>query len=111
MNARDELVQIISSPESFDGGPASCGPNPVYAARTADAIRAAGYSKPQEVTTLEELGNLPHGSVIRSSHHQYWVAHKEDDGCTDQSWAAAGTGRTPNLAEWLPATILHEGQA
>jgi hypothetical protein len=44
--ARDELAKIIKSPESFDGGPASCGPNDVYAARTADAILAAGYRAP-----------------------------------------------------------------
>lgn len=43
MSERDELAQIIMSPESFDGGPVSCGPNSVYAARIAEAIRAAGY--------------------------------------------------------------------
>jgi hypothetical protein len=108
---RDELALIIMSPESFDGGPASCGPNDVYAARTADAILAAGYRRPRQVAAIEELGNLPHGSVIRSSRHQFWVAHKEDDGRGDQSWSAAGTGATPNLSDWLPATVLHVGGA
>lgn len=42
---RDELAEIIKSPETFDGGPVSCGPNSIYAARTADAILAAGYRK------------------------------------------------------------------
>jgi hypothetical protein len=37
---RDELAAIIASPERVDGGPVSCGPNSVYAARTADAILA-----------------------------------------------------------------------
>jgi hypothetical protein len=46
MSVRDELAGIIMSPESLDGGPISCGPNSVYAARTADAILAAGYRKP-----------------------------------------------------------------
>jgi len=108
-NERDELTAIIQTPETFDDGPVSCGPNEVYAARTADAILAAGYSKPHQVTTIGELNKLPHGSVIRSSHHQFWVAHKEDNGRGDQSWAAAGTGQIPKLTEWLPATVLHVG--
>lgn len=41
-----DLARIIKSPESFDGGPVSCGPNDVYAARTAAAILAAGWRPP-----------------------------------------------------------------
>jgi len=63
-NERDELAQIIMSPESFDGGPVSCGPNSVYAARIADAILAAGYRKPKVVTSVEELDALNWKSVI-----------------------------------------------
>lgn len=62
---RGELARIIMSPESFDGGPASCGPNEVYAARTADAILSAGFRKPRQVTTAEELDTLPIGTVLR----------------------------------------------
>lgn len=55
---REELAWIIMSPESFDGGPVSCGSNDIYAARIADAILAAGYSKPRTITTATELDAL-----------------------------------------------------
>lgn len=81
-NESDELAAIIKSPESFDGGPVSCGPNDVYAARTADAILAAGYTRPRQVTTVEELDALPVGSVLilRDAKHEPHPAQKGEHG-------------------------------
>lgn len=106
----EELAQIIMSPESFDGGPVSCGPNAVYAARTADAILAAGYRKPRTITTLEELDALEVGAVVRGK----WLAEKWATPEGDV-WFIAGRNM-----EWftddlvlrggLPAEVLQESR-
>jgi hypothetical protein len=137
MNAAEELTQIIMSPESFDGGPVSCGPNPVYAARTADAIIAAGYRKvelgevaarfvgeelrrkgwvlPRTITTAEELDALPVGSVVlcRGRAFQHYPAYPApfDE---YQKWKCADGGfvrSTKDGSQILPATVLHEPEA
>lgn len=74
----------------------------------AEHMIAAGYRKPRTITTREELEALGYGSVIRSEHRHYWVAHKEDGAEGNQGWAAAGTSGIPDLTMWLPATVLHE---
>lgn len=73
MSADDELTQIITSPESFDGGPVSCGPNPVYAARTADAIRAAGYRKPSVLGYIV----VDRGGVMVGNQHKHRESAQE----------------------------------
>jgi hypothetical protein len=65
-------------------------PSEIYA-----ILEAAAPHLLATVSTAEELDALPHGSVIRSSHRHYWVAHKEDGEGGNQGWAAAGTSRTP----------------
>lgn len=102
---RDELARIIKSPESFDGGPASCGPNDVYADRTADAIWAAGYRRPQQVTTVEELDALPENTVIRDSEPATMQL-------MDGKWWSVGSGNPWEVGMIdLPATVLHVGGA
>lgn len=110
---RDKLAEIIMSPESFDGGPASCGPNDVYAARTADAVLAAGYRKPQQVTTPQEVDALPEGTVIRDASGT--VRERFNDPATDAAlWFRSGikgyvlSGQFASGA-LLPATVLHRG--
>lgn len=106
---RDELARIIKSPENFDGGPVSCGPNDVYAARTADAILAAGYRKPRQVTTVEELDALPNGTVVMDCHGE--VARKLTYGwrvLVSESGFDAWLS-DPLEETYLPATVLHVG--
>jgi len=106
----DELVHIIQSPESFDGGPISCGPNGIYAARTANAILAAGYTKPRQVTTASELNALGFYAVILDA---YDTPHVCERWATDKSraeWAQAGTNALIDSEDVLyhgPATVLY----
>lgn len=100
--------RVNAALEEWESTPAGQGPAHV-ATHVAATLLAAGYSRPRIITTKEELEALAHGSVIRSDHRHYWVAHKEDGEGGNQGWAAAGTGRIPSdLSEWLPATVLHE---
>lgn len=98
---RDELAVIIQRPEAIDGGPISCGPGSVFASRTADAILAAGWSRPRVVTTVEELDALPGGSIVAAD----WATHQKVLG-TWVTFGGPGT-TTPDL----PATVLFEGAA
>jgi hypothetical protein len=79
--------------------------------RATDAILAAGYRKPQQVTTVEELDALEVGTVVRGK----WLAEKwaEDE---DEVWYVAGkamfwTNEDLTLRGGLPATVLHVGGA
>jgi hypothetical protein len=106
MSAAEELTQIIMSPESFDGGPVSCGPNPVSATRTADAVIAAGYSKPRTITTVEELDALPRLAVVRPRAEMSAVLEKHT------MWHEAGSRDLVTSSEiFLPATVLWEPEA
>lgn len=102
MSERNELARVIKTPEDFDGGPASCGPNDVYAGRTADAILAAGYRKPRTITTAEELDALPEWSVVRSEQGTPW------EKCAGFWAETLGTGKHPASHIALPATVLWE---
>jgi hypothetical protein len=70
-----------------------------------DILVAAGYRKPQQVTTVRELHTLPDSSVVRS---EYGSIFEKDGGW----WAETGT-RDKSLAVdiALPATVLHVGGA
>jgi len=72
--------------------------------KTADAILAAGYSKPRTITTEAELDALPSGSVILDSSGEPNVLH-------DNGWVLPGGGggyTTWAVAQNLPAMVLYE---
>jgi hypothetical protein len=102
MNEREELASIIASPESVDGGPISCGPNSVFASRTADAILAAGYRKPRTISTVEELDALPNGSIIRDDEGDGWQFFGL------MGWFVTGGDKDGSESPTLPATVLYE---
>ena len=62
MNARDELAQVINSAD--DAWDKVVAPSVEWAQDMADAVLAAGYSKPRAITTAEELDALPEGTRI-----------------------------------------------
>ncbi|UUG70015.1 hypothetical protein SEA_ZUCKER_56 [Arthrobacter phage Zucker] len=113
MSNRDELIQII-----WDDAVADRVKNgkdlrnvPVVRPKVeamADKIIAAGYRKPQTITTAEELDALPIKAVIRGK----WLAEKRATPEGDV-WFIAGRNM-----EWftddlvmrggLPATVLDE---
>jgi len=67
MNAREELALVLANAQRFRNG-SSMLPSAAHVSRLAlddaDAILAAGYSKPRTITTEAELESLPVGSVI-----------------------------------------------
>lgn len=105
MSAQAELAGIIMSPESFDGGPASCGPGSVYAARIADAILAAGYRKPRTITTPEELDALADRTVVRTA------AGSIVNIVGDRAYIFGYESSAPRRTLGLPATVLYEPEA
>ena len=61
MNARDELAEVIYKARWVDG---IKDVTIAADAGIANAILAAGYSKPRTITTAEELDALPEGTRI-----------------------------------------------
>ena len=75
----------------------------------ADAILAAGYRKPRQVTTVEELDALPNGTVVMDCHGE--VARKLTYGwrvLVSESGFDAWLS-DPLEETYLPAMVLHIG--
>jgi hypothetical protein len=99
---RDELATVIETAYDLNPGMASF-------ELLAHAVLAAGYRKPQEVTTLEELDALPFETVIRDAGGhvlERWGQPKENLWATVMFSAYIPRG---DIA--LPATVLHVGGA
>ena len=104
---RDELENIIA--ERYH----ATRPTPtVLDSAIAGAILAAGYRKPQQVTTVEELDALPGGVVIRSAAGVVYVKEYEMFEPETWWWVTAGAvGEFPTSRIARPATVLHVGGA
>lgn len=74
--------------------------------RRADVVLAAGWRKPREITTIEELEALPTGTVVLDGgRHSYQKSHISGwTGCD-----ATTVYRDGDLLE-LPVTVLWEPQ-
>lgn len=77
------------------------------------AVLAAGYRKPRTVTTVEELDALPVGSVVLSLAY-----HSDVNGMAivfqrwhDGLWHRGARSGDTHPDNFLPATVLHEGNA
>lgn len=93
MNQRDELADLI---ESMDGH---------FYTDIADEIRAAGYSRPQVVESVEGLEALPVGSVVLTEQGGvYELAWQE-------TWMETGDHNPHGHEDLsLPATVLYAPQ-
>ncbi len=103
MSARNELVTILRESRIRW---ATDGEHRESQAAQADAILAAGYSKPRTITTVEELDALPVGVVVMDGHGD--VARKLRSGwrilVAESGWDA---WLTDSMEEtYLPATVL-----
>ncbi|MEV7472258.1 hypothetical protein AB0N33_00910 [Pseudarthrobacter oxydans] len=110
---RDELVKLIAEADG-SGHFLRNGRNFAYGP-LADAILAAGYRRPRQVTTVEELDALPVGSVVRTA------GTDTDDprvAVKDGMWKSESEWFVADSSEWcldstelddLPATVLHIG--
>ncbi|MFE4229173.1 hypothetical protein ACFRJ8_14940 [Arthrobacter sp. NPDC056886] len=110
MSARHELGRIIWETSHHDEQTISAtGANIV-----ADAVLAAGYSKPRTITTEAELDALPVGSVIRTSGVEdecdprvavkaaFWHNESEWFTADDSEWCLSS-----DELDDLPATVLY----
>lgn len=116
MSARDELAKVIFASNrsntqiDLQDDRRLKGSQLAWAGYAAAAILAAGYRKPQQVTTEADLEALPARSVILL-----------DDGNAIQKdghyWFEASSYDMPMTAlyiwenDFLPATVLHVGGA
>jgi len=97
---RDELAAVIESAKRRDGFGSYIRPE-----QAADAILAAGYSRPKQVSTVAELDALPTESLVRSEQGGVWHKEASGSGCV---WTEPG-------AQWwhwatdiaLPAMVLY----
>jgi hypothetical protein len=78
----------------------------------ADAILAAGYSKPRTITTLEELDALGLGATVLDVLGDVWT----NDGDDEDQWGSVTAKEDFGGPQWygssdilLAVTVLHEG--
>lgn len=105
MSARDELAEAIAGYRIGEGYYAvDVGYSEAQA--IADDLIAAGYRKPRTITTVKELVALPNSAVIRDRAKD--VAEKRGG-----LWCQYETSDMTDsqMAKFLPATVLDEGQA
>jgi len=103
MSARDELAQLIES--GYDSSDTPCPYD--HAPEIADAILAAGYSKPRTIPS-EHLTQASDGSyatdhragtIIESADGSVWRFDEGDWGCLD--WVSASL-RGPAIVLYSP---------
>lgn len=108
---RDELIGILHQTATADRvRNTHLSHVPVVEAKvheTADAIMAAGYRKPRQVTTAFALEGMPKGTLILAANGEVWrkYTHKWDN--LDET----GDLIYPPHHISLPATVLHVGGA
>ena len=66
-------------------------------------------TEPKQITTAEELDALPEGTVIRDDDHD--ICRKAVDGLWWSMDQPLDPFLTETMAEFLPATVLHEPEA
>lgn len=102
MSERDELGGILMEEANANGLYMGI----ITTDNMADAILAAGYRKPRQVTTVEELDALPFGSVVLDADRATATRLDAD------YWEVAGYASHFRIdAITLPATVLHVGGA
>lgn len=89
---RDELAEVVNGADWISRSQS-----------IADAILAAGYRRPRQVTTVEELDALPAGTVIHDG--DPLTCCKWGDG----TWGTFAGDSYPTSRITLPATVLHRG--
>ena len=103
MSDRDELADLIKPAAAHDYWPQ----------KAAELVLAAGYRKPRQVTTVEELDALPTGAVVLANNHRHYLQdwrlsfQKWDDG----DWHRGARSGSTHPDNFLPATVLHVGGA
>lgn len=105
---RDELAKMIAEADGSghflrNGRQFAYGP-------VADAVLAAGYRRPRTITTTEELDALSVGSVVLDRLDICYRLYN-DPAHKEPVWCVVGELAPSRPHGWLPATVLHEGNA
>ena len=117
---RDELAELIANtecprlvppwPERDDRSPVKW-----YSRKTADAILAAGWTKPRTITTVEELDTLPIGSKVVSAGYEwtknYQTNHTPGYEAEREVWFNVYDDFETSEELSLPAAVLYEPTA
>lgn len=106
---REELAELIARRRYAKNARPSIWITGRAALEVADAILAAGYSKPDAITTTEDLDALPTGAVVIDGAGAGNIYRKLDrsDGI---GWYEPGEALNWDSLELnLPATVLHIG--
>ena len=111
MSARDELAALIES--GYAGDDSDCPYE--HAPSIADAILAAGYTKPRTIATAEELHALPVRSVLLTYGNKFGplaVQKLSTDEPAGLDYFSVGLAMPYSATEiHLPATVLHDPEA
>lgn len=94
MNERDELTEILHRRIGGSVG------------ETVGDILAAGYRKPRQVTTVEELDALPYNSIVMFD--EGWRTSVAERQAESMRWYVPGCLEYIRPEALLPATVLHE---
>ncbi|MBM4608089.1 hypothetical protein GS922_18900 [Rhodococcus hoagii] len=106
MSTRDELANLIAQADSQEVGAMDPRTVGTMYGHLADAILAAGYSRPRVVETVEELQALPRGAVIRCPDGEIGLVMVT----REKRHVVGYPGHLPTdelSAVDLPATVLH----
>ncbi|MBM4592356.1 hypothetical protein [Prescottella equi] len=102
MSTRDELANLIAKADAQEVGAMDPQTVGTMYGHLADAVLAAGYSRPRVVETIEGLDALPTGSVVLDGDTvPYERVGSEWIGCD-----AGDVYRDGRLLR-LPATVVH----
>ena len=116
MSARDELAKLLFITDNSNASDveaewrAAGGAQLSYIYAMADALIAAGYSKPRIIESVADLNELGRMATVIDAHGSAWV----NDGDHAQPWAsfAEDPQGGPIWADGgeihLPVTVLHE---
>lgn len=113
MSERDELEALLdrhlTERDCAQGCTLACGyDDEDRGAHFADVILAAGYRKPRAITTVEELDELPVGSVVEDAYAAICTLLDADP--LPYRWMRVTTsvrGHAHRHSPYLPATVLY----
>ena len=104
MNEREELAEVV-----WDLALRHLGVATSSSKHMADELLAAGYRKPRQVTTVEELDALPYNSIVMFD--EGWRTSVAERQAESMRWCVPGCLEYIRPEALLPATVIHEGGA
>lgn len=116
MSDRDELAEMLANTRYPNLIPAwndreDRSPVKYFSRKQADALIAAGYTKPRTITSVEELDALRFQAVILDAYDTPYVCERHRTDGSRNEWKPSGMDHLLESDDVLfhgPATVLHE---